>query len=94
MDAKTQKDFIKLLIRRLRETTEELYAYRVTANIAEDTGFPFAATLENALGHPAIKARAKEELKGLEDLIDNHKDSTDDQIKEFLRNWKPEGTPN
>jgi hypothetical protein len=94
VDAKTQKDFIRLLIRRLRETIEELYAYRVTAGIAEDQGFPFAATLENALGDPAIKSLAEEQLEGLEALIDDDADSADELIKEFLRNWKPERAPN
>jgi hypothetical protein len=108
VDAKTQKDFIRLLIQRLRETIEELYAYRVAAGIAEDQGFPFAATLKNALEHPAIKSRAEEQLEtcknprqiicqatqGLEGLIDDDADSTDEQINEFLRDWKSEGAPN
>jgi len=93
VDAKSQKDFIRFLIRRLRETIEELYAYRVAAGIAEDQGFAFAATLENALGHPTIKSRAEEQLEGLEGLIDDDADSTDERIKEFLRNWKPGGAP-
>jgi hypothetical protein len=94
VDAKTQKDFIRLLIQRLRETIEELYAYRVAAGIAEDQGFPFAATLENALEHPAIKSRTEEQLEGLEGLIDDDADSTDEQINEFLRDWKSEAAPN
>lgn len=94
MDAKIQRDFIRLLIQRLRETIEELYAYRVAAGIAEDQGFLFAATLENPLEHPAIKSRAEEQLEGLEGLIDNDADSTDEQINEFLRDWKSNGASN
>jgi hypothetical protein len=43
---KNPEGFHRLLIRRLRETIEELYAHRVMAGTAEDQGFPFAATLE------------------------------------------------
>jgi hypothetical protein len=55
---------------------------------------PFAATLENAIGDPAIKSLAEEQLEGLEALIDDDADSADELIKEFLRNWKPERAPN
>jgi len=95
MDREPQKHFMRFLIHELKQTIHQLYAHIIVANLAEEAGFPFSATLQSALASPEIEKRVEERIAGLEELVEEMDDSIHDRlIQEYLTKQKPNGSVN
>jgi hypothetical protein len=96
MNDEQQKRFIRYLAKRMKTLHRELLAHQAFAQYLKENGYQDVdAIIESARQSPEVQASHNAFFHGFDELIPPaDEDILEQDLRELLQGWKPDGEPN